>query len=78
MDMTGLPSGTVYPALRRLEQSALVTSKWEKESIAQRGLRPVRKYYTITRGGESVLAAAVKRYPMLEHALPSLPQKSKV
>ena len=30
MDATGLPSGTVYPALRRLEDAALVKSKWEK------------------------------------------------
>ncbi len=26
MDITGLPSGTVYPALRRLEQSGLIAS----------------------------------------------------
>jgi len=31
MDITGLPSGTVYPALRRLEQAGLVRSKWEEE-----------------------------------------------
>jgi PadR family transcriptional regulator, regulatory protein PadR len=29
MEATGLPSGTVYPALRRLEQLELVRSKWE-------------------------------------------------
>ena len=42
MDITGLPSGTVYPALRRLEDLALVDSKWEKEGIAQRDGRPAR------------------------------------
>ena len=29
MEATGLPSGTVYPALRRLERDELVVSRWE-------------------------------------------------
>src|SRR6476646_10647093 len=48
MDVTGLPSGTVYPALRRLEDGGLVISKWEKHQIAQKELRPPRKYYELT------------------------------
>ena len=32
MDVTGLPSGTVYPALRRLERDRLIHSKWESEA----------------------------------------------
>ena len=40
MDITGLPSGTVYPALRRLEESGYVESKWEKHAIAQAAQRP--------------------------------------
>jgi PadR family transcriptional regulator PadR len=66
MDMTGLPSGTVYPALRRLEDGGLVISKWEKHQIAQKELRPPRKYYELTREGEGALAEAVKRYRLLE------------
>ena len=66
MDLTGLPSGTVYPALRRLEELGYVDSKWEKHSIAQKEARPPRKYYEITKDGESVLAEAVKRYKLLE------------
>jgi PadR family transcriptional regulator, regulatory protein PadR len=66
MDMTGLPSGTVYPALRRLEQAGLVSSKWEKHSIAQQELRPPRKYYELTRDGKAALVEAVKRYRLLE------------
>ena len=77
MDMTGLPSGTVYPALRRLEQAGLLSSKWEKESIALKDQRPARKYYTITRSGEAALDGAIKRYPLLEHAIPNLPPKPK-
>ncbi|HZS04063.1 MAG TPA: PadR family transcriptional regulator [Blastocatellia bacterium] len=66
MDVTGLPSGTVYPALRRLEMAGLVESKWEKHSIAQQELRPPRKYYELTREGREALAEAVKRYRLLE------------
>jgi len=51
IDITGLPSGTVYPALRRLEDLGYVDSKWEKHEIAQRELRPPRKYYRLTEAG---------------------------
>src|SRR5215468_2220959 len=77
IDITGLPSGTVYPALRRLEDLGYVDSKWEKHEIAQRELRPPRKYYQLTRSGEAALADAVKRYKLIEpgfqlgHAKPS-------
>lgn len=66
MDITGLPSGTVYPALRRLEETGFVVSKWEKEGIAQREQRPARKYYDITRDGHAALAEVLKRYRLLE------------
>jgi PadR family transcriptional regulator, regulatory protein PadR len=65
MDVTGLPSGTVYPALRRLEDAGVVESKWEKHEIAQKDLRPPRKYYALTREGKEALAEAVKRYRLL-------------
>jgi len=68
MDVTGLPSGTVYPALRRLEDTGFVKAKWEKHEIAQKELRPPRKYYEMTREGEEALADAVKRYRLLEQA----------
>ena len=67
MEATGLPSGTVYPALRRLEQSALIKSKWEKESAAAAELRPARKYYRLSTVGEDALARAAKRYPLIQH-----------
>jgi len=66
MDMTGLPGGTVYPALRRLEDMGYVLSKWEKHEIAQRELRPPRKYYEVTDVGAEALAEAVKRYRLLD------------
>ena len=69
MDVTGLPSGTVYPALRRLEKARLVVSKWEDEATARNEQRPARKYYKLTSGGQEALSEAVVRYRRLEGAL---------
>jgi PadR family transcriptional regulator PadR len=77
MDITGLPSGTVYPALRRLEQTRLVLSKWEKHALAQQEQRPPRKYYELTSAGEKALAEAVKRYRFLDRLLPQTSYKPK-
>ena len=66
IDITGVPGGTVYPALRRLEELGYLTSKWEKPSISQSEPRPARKYYELTRAGREALAEAVKRYRLLE------------
>jgi PadR family transcriptional regulator, regulatory protein PadR len=65
MEITGLPSGTVYPALRRLERDALIRSQWERQSIADAGQRPPRKYYKLTRTGQATLEASQERYPLL-------------
>jgi PadR family transcriptional regulator, regulatory protein PadR len=63
MDVTHLPSGTVYPILRRLDREDLVTSRWEADRIAQREQRPPRRYYELTAAGHKVLAQAADRYP---------------
>lgn len=65
MDATGLPSGTVYPALRRMETDGLISSQWEPEKRALAEQRPARKYYRITRTGAEVLEQSQKRYPLL-------------
>ena len=65
MEMTGLPSGTVYPAMRRLERDELIRSHWEQQSIADAEQRPPRKYYKLTRAGDKTLEASRKRYPLL-------------
>jgi PadR family transcriptional regulator, regulatory protein PadR len=77
MEATGLPSGTIYPALRRLEQQALMQSSWEKQSKAQAEQRPARKYYKLTAPGERVLAKAVQRYRMLQQIAPPSKAPSK-
>src|SRR5437764_13022766 len=66
MDVTGLPSGTVYPALRRLEHADLVASKWEKHEVAQSQSRPPRKYYALTKAGAHTLTEAAARYRLHE------------
>jgi PadR family transcriptional regulator PadR len=65
MEVTGLPSGTVYPALRRMERDELIRSQWERQSIADAEQRPPRKYYKLTRAGEKTLEASRQRYPLL-------------
>jgi DNA-binding PadR family transcriptional regulator len=70
MELTGLPSGTVYPALRRLERDGLIRSQWERESIADKEQRPPRKYYKLTRAGDSALEASRERYPLLASLAP--------
>jgi PadR family transcriptional regulator len=70
MEATGLPSGTVYPALRRLEREGLIRSQWESQGAADAGQRPPRKYYKITRSGEATLRASQKRYPLLARLFP--------
>jgi PadR family transcriptional regulator, regulatory protein PadR len=71
MEVTGLPSGTVYPAMRRLERDDLITSKWERQSIADAEQRPLRKYYKLTKNGRTTLEAAAKRYPLLTRLIPA-------
>ena len=70
MEVTGLPSGTVYPALRRLERDELVVSKWEPEEEAASNQRPARRYYEVTREGKAAALAATQRYPLLAHLVP--------
>jgi len=77
MEMTGLPSGTVYPAMRRLEHDGLIRSQWERQSIADAEQRPPRKYYRLTTAGISSLEASRKRYPLLERLIPDEEAKAR-
>ncbi len=65
MDATGLTSGTVYPALERLEDLGLVRSKWEAEASAHREGRPARRYFELTAAGARALTEGLDRYPLL-------------
>jgi PadR family transcriptional regulator, regulatory protein PadR len=66
MDATGLPSGTVYPILRRLDAEGYVRSRWEKEGLARKEQRPPRRYYELTANGRAVGTDAVSRYRSLQ------------
>ena len=65
IDQTGLPSGTVYPALTRLERDGLVRSAWENEQHAHGEGRPARRYYKLTAPGVKALAEATSYYRTL-------------
>ncbi len=56
-----LPSGTVYPLLRRLEADGLLESSWENAEEAHAEGRPPRRYYQATREGRASLADAYER-----------------
>ena len=75
MDVTGLPSGTVYPALRRMEKEGLIGSEWEPEKKAAAEQRPARKHYRITRTGAQVLEQSQKRYPLLGKLVAAKPRR---
>jgi len=69
-DRTGLQTGTVYPALRRLETRGFVRSSWEAEKIARREQRPARRYYEVTKTGAEALDVAMKRFANLGRLSP--------
>ena len=66
MDATDLPSGTVYPILRRIEEAGLVRARWERDGAARREQRPPRRYYELTAGGTARLAEARARFRAME------------
>jgi DNA-binding PadR family transcriptional regulator len=68
VEVTGYPTGTVYPALRRLERDGYVRSRWEAERSAARDGRPARRYYELTATGVKALEAAVDTLQQLDAA----------
>jgi DNA-binding PadR family transcriptional regulator len=68
---TGLKSGTVYPALGRLEKEGWLTSRLEDVDPAQAG-RPARRIYTITGLGLERAAESAQR---VRATLPALRER---
>jgi len=71
----GLPSGTIYPILARLEASGWIESEWEDIDPVAEGRRP-RRYYRLTGEGEasarSVLEETARRLtPALDRGFPT-------
>jgi DNA-binding PadR family transcriptional regulator len=77
MDETGLPSGTVYPALSRLERDGLLSSRWESARIAHQEKRPPRRYYELTPSGREQLAEALAQYRDLARSLSRLAKETR-
>jgi PadR family transcriptional regulator PadR len=66
MDATELPSGTVYPILRKIEEEGLVRARWERDGVARREQRPPRRYYELTAAGVAQLGEARVRFRAME------------
>ena len=70
MQVTGLPSGTIYPAVRRLESLDFVTSDWEKDVNARKEGRPRRRYYILTQLGRRQLKESEARIQAVGRLIP--------
>ena len=66
IDVTGLPGGTVYPALGKLEADRLVQSHWEDSRVAQEEGRPPRRYYELRPAGERLLQETLRQLREIE------------
>ena len=69
IDLTGLPSGTVYPILRRLEHAGLLKSRWEAIRVARQEQRPPRRYYQLSGAGATLVREVSRDNPRLVTAL---------
>jgi len=79
---TGLPSGTIYPILARLEQAGWVDSSWEDPAEHVLEGRPRRRYYRLADEGAAREGLARAYHPkkqprfgigVLRPDLPGLP-----
>lgn len=57
VEATGLPPGTIYPILSRLEAAGWIDSRWEEVDQHAAG-RPRRRYYRFTAAPADGAAAA--------------------
>lgn len=63
-DAYHMNEGTLYPALKRLENKGSVTSYWSQESDGGR-----RKYYSITETGRTVLANKLQNWKQINQLI---------
>ena len=62
-----LPEGTVYPALHRLEQKGLLSSRWTTSEAGRQ-----RRVYALTRRGRGALATHRTVWDRFAHAIAGL------
>ena len=73
METCALPSGTAYPALRRLEKAGLLRSRWEEASAAHEEGRPRRRTYELTPLGGEALPTAERKLEQARRLLGAVP-----
>jgi PadR family transcriptional regulator, regulatory protein PadR len=75
MKATGLPSGSLYPVLARLERAGWVRSRRERIDPAVEG-RPPRRYYQLTPDGlasaRTELAALAEQFGLPGRTTPGI------
>ena len=59
--------GTLYPVLHRLEDSGLISSRWQRADSGRR-----RKYYTLTADGRKALSEEKKQWLRVDAILAQL------
>jgi DNA-binding PadR family transcriptional regulator len=64
-------TGSLYPALHRLEKRGLLRSEWRQSEANQRA-----KYYELTESGREQLAAERERWQRLVAAIGSILEPS--
>src|SRR5258708_33459272 len=74
MNATGLTSGSVYPALDRLESAGYLHSMRESGDVARAEGRPARRDFTLPGPGRIALHAALEEYRPLR-PIPGLPSE---
>jgi PadR family transcriptional regulator PadR len=57
-------TGSLYPALHRLEAQGLISASWEKSDKGKRA-----RFYTLTRGGRAHLTSEQSRWEQLIRAM---------
>ena len=73
MEACDLPSGTIYPALRRLEKAGWLRSRWEDSEVAREEGRPRRRTYALTEDGWEVIPAADRKLSEVQRLLGQFP-----
>lgn len=63
-DLLRVETGSLYPALHRLERQAWVKSEWKRTQTSQRA-----KYYRLTSAGKKQLASERSRWTQLVGAI---------
>ncbi|MBN2908333.1 helix-turn-helix transcriptional regulator [Polycladomyces sp. WAk] len=63
-DLYEMGEGTLYPALKRLENKGWLTSKWKETDGGKR-----RRYYSVTEDGRKALTRKLERWHFLRRLI---------